>query len=31
METHPLEEVGKNLRKMMPWIERHRKVDREKN
>jgi ketol-acid reductoisomerase len=31
METHPLEEVGRNLRKMMPWIERHRKVDREKN
>jgi len=31
METHPLEEVGSRLRKMMPWIQAHRKVDREKN
>ena len=31
METHPLEEVGRRLRKMMPWIEQHKKVDREKN
>jgi ketol-acid reductoisomerase len=31
METHPLEEVGKDLRKMMPWIETQKKVDREKN
>ncbi len=31
METHPLEETGKKLRKMMPWIEKQKKVDREKN
>ena len=31
METHPLEETGKRLRKMMPWIEKQKKVDREKN
>ena len=31
MESHPLEEVGKRLREMMPWIEKQKKVDREKN
>jgi ketol-acid reductoisomerase len=31
METHPLEETGQKLRKMMPWIEKQKKVDREKN
>ena len=31
METHPQEEVGSRLRKMMPWIDRQKKVDREKN
>ena len=31
METHPLEETGKRLRRMMPWIEKQKKVDREKN
>jgi len=31
METHPLEDTGKKLRKMMPWIEKQKKVDREKN
>jgi ketol-acid reductoisomerase len=31
METHPIEDTGKKLRKMMPWIEKQKKVDREKN
>jgi len=31
MQEHPIEEVGKRLRKMMPWIEKQKKVDREKN
>jgi ketol-acid reductoisomerase len=31
METHPIEDTGKRLRKMMPWIEKQKKVDREKN
>ncbi len=31
METHPLEDTGRRLRKMMPWIEKQKKVDREKN
>ena len=31
METHPLEETGRKLREMMPWIEKQKKVDREKN
>jgi ketol-acid reductoisomerase len=31
MENHLLEETGKKLRKMMPWIEKQKKVDREKN
>jgi len=31
MEEHPIEEVGSRLRKMMPWIENQKKVDREKN
>jgi len=31
METHPLEEVGSRLRKMMPWIEQGKKIDRERN
>ena len=31
LEEHPMEEVGKKLRKMMPWIEKQKKVDREKN
>ncbi len=31
METHPLEDTGRKLRKMMPWIEKQKKVDREKN
>lgn len=30
-ESHPIEGVGKKLRKMMPWIEKQKKVDREKN
>ena len=30
-DAHPIEEVGKNLRKMMPWIAKRRLVDREKN
>jgi len=31
MRNHPLEEVGTRLRKMMPWIEAQRKVDRTKS
>jgi ketol-acid reductoisomerase len=31
MESHPLEEVGESLRKMMPWIEKQKKVDKEKS
>ncbi len=31
MENHPLEETGRRLRGMMPWIEKQKKVDREKN
>ncbi len=31
VENHPIEETGKKLRKMMPWIEKQKKVDREKN
>jgi ketol-acid reductoisomerase len=31
MENHPLEETGRGLRKMMPWIEKQKKVDRERN
>jgi ketol-acid reductoisomerase len=31
MENHPLEETGARLRKMMPWIEKQKKVDRERN
>ncbi len=31
VEDHPIEETGKKLRKMMPWIEKQKKVDREKN
>ena len=31
MEEHPIEAVGKELRRMMPWIETQKKVDREKN
>ena len=30
-ENHPVEEVGKELRQMMPWLEDQKKVDREKN
>ncbi|MEW6443574.1 MAG: ketol-acid reductoisomerase [bacterium] len=30
MEGHPIEEVGKKLRGMMPWIEGQKKVDRTK-
>ena len=30
-ESHPVEEVGKRLRGMMPWLEKQKKVDREKN
>ncbi len=28
---HPIEEVGKNLRAMMPWISKSKLVDKEKN
>jgi len=31
LENHPVEEVGKQLRGMMPWLEKQKKVDREKN
>ena len=31
VESHQLEATGKKLRKMMPWIEKQKKVDREKN
>ncbi|MBN1882088.1 MAG: ketol-acid reductoisomerase [Deltaproteobacteria bacterium] len=30
-EEHPIEEVGKRLRGMMSWLEKDKKVDREKN
>ncbi|MBI2058169.1 MAG: ketol-acid reductoisomerase [Nitrospirae bacterium] len=30
-EAHPAEQVGASLRKMMPWIERSKKVDKTKN
>ena len=31
MEEHPVEQVGRRLRSMMPWLEKQKKVDREKN
>ena len=31
MEKHPIEDVGKKLRGMMPWISKARLVDRQKN
>jgi len=31
MDTHLVEDTGKELRRMMPWIEKHKKVDRERN
>ncbi len=30
-DTHPIEEVGKRLRDMMPWISASKLVDKEKN
>jgi len=30
-ERHPIEEVGKRLRGMMSWLEKDKKVDKEKN
>ncbi|MEW6324669.1 MAG: ketol-acid reductoisomerase [Nitrospirota bacterium] len=30
-ETHPIEEVGKRLRAMMPWLQKEKLVDRSKN
>ncbi len=30
-ESHPIEDVGKQLRAMMPWLEQDRKVDAAKN
>jgi len=30
-DTHPIEEVGKRLRDMMPWISANKLVDKEKN
>jgi ketol-acid reductoisomerase len=30
-EKHPVEEVGKKLRSMMPWLASERLVDRSKN
>lgn len=30
-ESHPIEQVGKQLRAMMPWIAERRLVDKEKN
>jgi ketol-acid reductoisomerase len=29
--AHPIEEVGKSLREMMPWIASNRLVDKAKN
>jgi ketol-acid reductoisomerase len=29
--NHPIEEVGKQLRGMMPWLQRSRLVDKAKN
>lgn len=31
MHSHPMEEVGARLRKMMPWIEAQKKVDKSKS
>ncbi len=31
MRSHPMEEVGTRLRKMMPWIEAQKKVDKSKS
>jgi len=31
MQSQPIEEVGSRLRKMMPWLEKQKKVDREKS
>lgn len=31
MRSHPMEEVGARLRKMMPWIEAQKKVDKSKS
>jgi len=30
-EAHPVEEVGGELRAMMPWLKKDRLVDRDKN
>jgi ketol-acid reductoisomerase len=30
MEAHPIEKVGRELRKMMPWLAQQKKVDRDK-
>ena len=30
-DAHPIEEVGKKLRDMMPWIAEKRLVDKDKN
>jgi ketol-acid reductoisomerase len=30
MEEHPIEKVGRDLRKMMPWLLLQKKVDRDK-
>ena len=31
IDGHQIEEVGKNLRSMMPWIAKNKLVDKEKN
>jgi ketol-acid reductoisomerase len=30
-ESHPIEEVGKRLRQMMPWLQEKALVDRQTN
>jgi ketol-acid reductoisomerase len=30
-DEHPIEEVGKKLRAMMPWIGKNKLVDKERN
>jgi ketol-acid reductoisomerase len=30
-QAHPIEEVGERLRKMMPWLQKGKLVDKSKN